>query len=65
MPWTRQQVKFLLSDGWPLSGEQKTKMKGELHSNPSMGHMKKGYSKREHVKKLLSKARKHHARSKG
>jgi len=42
MPWTRQQVKYLLSNGSPLSGEQKTKMKGELHANPSMGHKKKG-----------------------
>lgn len=41
MPWTRQQVKYLLSNGSPLSGKQKTKMKGELHSNPSLGHMKK------------------------
>lgn len=42
MPWTRQQVKYLLSSGSPLSGGQKTKMKGELHSNPSMGHERKG-----------------------
>lgn len=42
MPWTRRQVKYLLSNGSPLSGEQKTKMKGELHANPAMGHEKKG-----------------------
>lgn len=42
MPYTRQQVKFLLSSGSPLSSEQETKMKGELHSNPSMGHAEKG-----------------------
>lgn len=42
MPWTRQQVKYLLSSGSPLSGKQKTKMVGELHSNPAMGHEKKG-----------------------
>lgn len=42
MPWTRRQVKYLLSSGSPLSGEQKTKMVGELHSDPSMGHKKKG-----------------------
>ena len=45
MPWTRRQVKYLLSKGSPLSGGQKTKMKGELHANPGMGHMKRGYSK--------------------
>lgn len=45
MPWTRQQVKYLLSKGSPLSGSQKTKMKGELHEDPSMGHRKKGYHK--------------------
>lgn len=33
------------SSGSPLSGKQKTKMKGELHSNPAMGHMKKGFHK--------------------
>lgn len=42
MPWTRRQVKYLLSKGSPLSGSQKTKMVGELHENPAMGHAKKG-----------------------
>ena len=42
MPWTRQQVKYLLSSGSPLSGGQQQKMKGELHANPAMGHKKKG-----------------------
>lgn len=42
MPWTRQQVKYLLSSGSPLSGIQQSKMKRELHSDPSMGHKKKG-----------------------
>ena len=42
MPWTRKQVKYLLSNGSPLSGQQKTKMVGELHANPAMGHEKKG-----------------------
>lgn len=42
MPWTRKQVKLLLSDASPLSGGQKTNMLGELHANPAMGHMKKG-----------------------
>ena len=46
MPWTRKQVKYLLSDKVsPLSAEQKAKMKRELHANPSMGHMKKGSKK--------------------
>lgn len=42
MPWTRQQVKYLLSSGSPLSSQQQAKMKGELHANPAMGHKKKG-----------------------
>jgi len=42
MPWTRSQVKYLLSKGSPLSGAQKGKMKQELHENPKMGHQKKG-----------------------
>lgn len=41
MPWTRDQVKYLLSKASPLSESQKTKMKRELHANPSMGHRKK------------------------
>lgn len=48
MPWTRKQVKFLLSKGSPLSGAQRTKMKGELHANPSMGHKSKGYMDPHH-----------------
>lgn len=42
MPWTRKQVKYLLSSGSPLSGAQKSKMVGELHADPAMGHKKKG-----------------------
>ena len=42
MPWTRRQTRYLLSSGSPLSAKQKTKMKGELHQNPAMGHMRKG-----------------------
>lgn len=42
MPWTRQQVKYLLSKVSPLTSSQKTKMKGELHANPALGHYKKG-----------------------
>jgi hypothetical protein len=42
MPWTRRQVRKLLSSGSPLSPEQKQKMIGELHANPAMGHARKG-----------------------
>ena len=48
MPWTRRQVKYLLSSVSPLSGEQKGKMKSELHQNPSMGHEKKGSTAMKH-----------------
>lgn len=42
MPWTRKQVKLLLSKTSPLTSEQKGKMHAELHSSPAMGHAKKG-----------------------
>ena len=42
MPWTRRQVKYLLSSGSPLSTGQKAKMVSELHQQPSLGHKKKG-----------------------
>ena len=42
MPWTRQQVKYLLSKVSPLTKTEKTKMVGELHANPKLGHAKKG-----------------------
>jgi len=42
VPYTRKQVKYLLSSGSPLSSTQKTKMKTELHAEPSLGHSKKG-----------------------
>ena len=42
MPWTRREVRFLLSKVSPLSSQQKTKMAGELHANPKLGHAKKG-----------------------
>ena len=41
-PYTRKQVKLLLSDGSPLSDAQQAKMRDELHADPSMGHAKKG-----------------------
>jgi len=42
MPWTRRQVKKLLSAGSPLTEAQQSKMKKELHDNPALGHAKKG-----------------------
>lgn len=42
MPWTPRQVRYLMSAGSPLSGGQRDKMKAELHSDPSIGHAKKG-----------------------
>lgn len=42
MPWTRKQVKLLLSKYSPLTPAQQTKMKAELHANPKLGHAKKG-----------------------
>jgi hypothetical protein len=42
MPWTRKQVKLLLSKYSPLTAPQQTKMKAELHANPAMGHARKG-----------------------
>ena len=47
MPWTRRQVRYLLSDVVsPLSSEQKAKMKHELHANPALGHAKKKPAKK-------------------
>lgn len=42
MPWTRREVRFLLSNGSPLSDAKKASMKAELHANPSMGRARKG-----------------------
>ena len=42
MPYTRRQVRYLLSSGSPLKPEQKEKMKAELHANPELAHAKKG-----------------------
>jgi hypothetical protein len=42
MPWTRKQVRLLLSKYSPLTAAQKAKDKQELHQNPSLGHAKKG-----------------------
>lgn len=48
MPWTPKQVRLLLSKYSPLSAEQQTKMKGELHANPAMGHARKGSEELRH-----------------
>ena len=42
MPWTRAQVRLLLSKYSPLKPAQKAKMHEELHANPQMGHARKG-----------------------
>ena len=42
MPWTRKQVKLLLSKASPLTEAQQSKMRGELHADPRLGHAKKG-----------------------
>ncbi len=41
MPWTRKQVKYLLSKASPLKPKQRKKMLQELHDDPSLGHAKK------------------------
>ena len=51
MPWTRKQVRYLLSSGSPLSGSQTDKMKAELHANPELGHKRK--------KNPITRAREH------
>ena len=68
MPWTRKQVKYLLSSGSPLSGAQQEKMKAELHADPAMGHKQKmkadiskfkgeshSYSHKRPVRKVVSR----------
>lgn len=45
MPWTRREVRFLLSSGSPLTSGQRSKMVGELHENPALGHERKGFHK--------------------
>ncbi len=41
MPWTRQQVKYLLSNGSPLTAKQRENMLNELKANPALGHKQK------------------------
>lgn len=42
MPYTRRQVKYLLSEASPLSEQKKASIKAELHKNPKLGHARKG-----------------------
>jgi hypothetical protein len=42
MPYTRREVRYLLSKVSPLSEEKKESIKGELHNNPKLGHARKG-----------------------
>lgn len=37
MPWTRKQVRYLLSSVSPLTAAQKAKMIRELKANPALG----------------------------
>lgn len=54
MPWTKKQVRYLLSGSSPLSDSEKANMKKELHENPEMGHKPKG-SRKEAVINALGK----------
>ena len=42
MPWTRKQIKLLLSKYSPVDSADQDKIKAELHENPALGHAKKG-----------------------
>lgn len=42
MPWTRKEVKYLLSKVSPLEPDQQQSMKDELHADPKLGHARKG-----------------------
>jgi hypothetical protein len=57
MPWTRKQVKYLLSSSSPLTSEQEAKMKAELHADPAMGHAKKGSAKLKKPKAIKEHSR--------
>ena len=45
MPWTKKQVRYLLSSVSPLTSAQKAKMIRELKANPALGRKKKGKGK--------------------
>ena len=55
MPWTKKQVRYLLSKSSPLTDSEKANMKQELHENPEMGHKPKG-SRKEDVINVLGKS---------
>ena len=42
MPYTRRQVRYLLSKVSPLTPDEQAKVKAELHSDPNIGHGRKG-----------------------
>jgi len=42
MPYTRRQVRLLLSKASPLTPKQQAKVKRELHRDASLGHKRKG-----------------------
>src|SRR5262245_56876258 len=42
MPYTRKQVKLLLSKASPVSEAKKQEIKNELQADPALGHAKKG-----------------------
>lgn len=57
MPWTRKQVRYLLSSVSPLTAAQKAKMIRELKANPALGRKaeSKGKSKKKSTKKSKRK----------
>lgn len=55
-PWTRKQVRYLLSKVSPLDSGQKTEMVGELHADPKMGHAKKGSLSLSQAAKIRARA---------
>jgi len=65
IPWTRRQVKLLLSKGSPLEPEQKAKMHRELHANPQLGHARKGSAELKHLSRGAAKRMRARASGKG
>lgn len=41
-PWTRAQIRLMLSKYSPVDEAEQAKIKRELHENPALGHAKKG-----------------------
>lgn len=42
MPYTQREVRFLLSSASPFSNKKKDEVKAELHSDPALGHQRRG-----------------------